>query len=460
MMSGKPTEKTLIARVDTMKVTRWHWQLVMLCMVGIAIENFDMTAIALAMPVIARSWELPPSMIGVLLSGSSLGLLIGASVFGTLSDSIGRKKTFILTTVVYSLFVGLSAFAQDFTQLYIARVLAGIGLGGFIPVASAYISEYAPVKVRGRFMGIFTIGNGIGYCLAVIASMLLVSAMTEGWRWVFAIGAVGFLIIPAVIKLLPESVRWLMGKGRNEEALQVVEQIERRALGQIIVPHEIALLEVKELSKQSSQTSVKRRGGYSRIFSRELLRKSILAAILWFVSGYTFYGFIQWMPTFLTKEMGYTLTAGYTFTLLAAAIGTGTPGIACGFSSDYLGRRLTLTICMLAYAVSGFLFLWFGGWWILPLYWFSSAMTSQLYIYSPELFPTVVRGTGLGFASSIGRVAGFLAPIVIGYLVQDYGLAGVISVNGVLLAIGVLVVWVIGTETKGNVQTQTQSQSF
>ncbi|MFM1651642.1 MFS transporter [Brevibacillus sp. B_LB10_24] len=455
-MSSNPSHRTLAGRVDNMQVSGWHWKLLLLCAMGIMLENYDAISLAMVMPVIAREWEIQPSMIGVLLSGSSLGLLIGAFVFGTLSDIIGRKKSFLFTTAVFSLFVFLSTFSNSFTQLYIARVLAGIGLGGFIPVASAYVSEFAPVKVRGRFMGLFTIGNGIGYCSAVVAAMFLVPAMQDGWRLVFAVGGIGVLLIPIVYKTLPESVKWLQGKGRIAEAISTVEGIERKVLGKITVPHDEAV----ELSQQGAQASGPKQNRFRTLFTKDLLTSSVLAAIIWFVSGYTFYGFIQWMPTFLTKNMGYTLTAGYTFTLIGALIGTGTPGILVGWSSDYLGRRPTLILCMLMYAAAGFLFLWFGGWWILPLYWFSSAMTSAQYVYSPELFPTTVRGTGLGFSSSIGRVAGFLAPMMIGLTVQDYGLGGVITINGILLVICTVVILLLGKETRDRSAMKKQSPSL
>jgi putative MFS transporter len=447
-MLNKSPDRSLIDRVDTMRVTNWHWCLVAICMAGIMIENFDQIVIAFAMPVIAHAWNLKPFMIGVLLSGSSLGLLLGAFTFGILTDIIGRKKTFLITTIAYSIFVGLSAFSQNFTQLYFLRILAGFGLGGFIPVASAYVSEFSPAKVRGRFMGIFTIGNGFGYILAVVVSMILVTTMSNGWRWAFAFGAVSLLLIPAVIAIIPESVRWLLGKGKKEQALGTIESIEKRALGEITVPHDVAMGSIEQAAAELAQQvdSPKINKGIKVLFTKDVIKSVILTIILWFVLGYTFFGFIQWMPMFLTKSMGYTLTAGYTFALISGIVGTGTPGLTCGFSSDYIGRRLTLTICMIIYAIAGFVFLKFGGWWMLPLYWFSSAMTSQLYIYTPELFPSRIRGTGIGFASSIGSLGGFLAPMLIGKLVELHGLTGVIYVNAILLTIGAIMVWILGVE--------------
>lgn len=446
MTQNKPVNNnSLITRIDMMKVSGWHWYLVLLCMSGIMIENFDAMSLSMAMPIITKSWKLAPSMIGVLLSATALGMLIGATVFGVLADLIGRKKTFITTTVVFSLFVCISVFAKGFSQLYTLRVLAGIGLGGFIPVGMAYISEFSPVKVRGRFIGIFTIGNGVGYVAAVLTSMFVVRSMAEGWRIVFAVGGVaGLIIIPLMAASLPESVRWLLSKKKIEAAVNTVELIEKKALGEITVPHDLALAQARE--SENIQTAKK--VGLSSLFTKKTLGFSLLSIILWFVSSYTFFGFIQWMPTFLTKNMGYSLTTGYWFTLIAALVGTGTPGLAVGFASDFWGKKRVLIICMLSYAAAGCLFLWFGGWLLLPLYWFSSAMSSQLYIYTPDLFPTTFRGSGLGVSSAIGRFAQFIAPMIIGLSVAAKGLAGVIYINGGMLLIAVLAMIVLDRESK------------
>ncbi|MGL4737941.1 MAG: MFS transporter [Cellulosilyticaceae bacterium] len=441
-MSNNPYNKTISGRIDTMKVGGWHWRLVFLCMIGVMIVNYGLTSLPMAMPLVIKEWGLKPFMIGTLMSASSLGLLIGAFVFGALADVIGRKKALTITTLIFAIGIGISTFANNFTTLYIIRVIVGLGLGGFIPVAQAYVSEFAPFKVRGRFMGIFSIGNGVGYVLAVVMVMIL-GGLPNGWRWTFALCAVlGLVFIPFAWKMLHESVRYYLTKKDYVKALEIVEDIERRVLGQITVPREEALD-----AAQKGQGVLKQAKARD-LFTKELIKNSILAIIIAFITNYTFYGFIQWLPTFLTKEMGYTITSGYTFTLIAAIVGTGTPGLAVGFLSDAIGRKKTLMLCMVAYAIVGFVFLAFGGWWILPLYWFSSAMSSQLYVYTPELFPAALRGTGLGLAGSIGRIAGFIAPMAIGAIVQGYGLTGVFCTNGVILVVGAIIVLVMGVETK------------
>lgn len=432
--------RTLSQRIDTMPVRAWHWKLVFLCMAGVMVENFDAMSLSMAMPVITGSWKLQPSMIGVLLSATSLGLLIGSALFGILCDVIGRRKTFLITTSVFTVFVLISVFAQNFTQLYILRVLGGLGLGGFIPVGMAYVSEFVPARVRGRFIGIYSIGNGIGYVLAVLTSMFVVQSIQDGWRIVFAVGgAAGLIVIPIMIFALPESVSWLTAKGRHADAVKMVEKIEQKAMGEITVPH----AEAEKLAKEAVASSFGKRG-MGELFNKQMVAATVLAMILWFVSSYTFFGFIQWMPTFLTKNLGYSLTKGYWFTLISALVGTGTPGLTVGFTSDAIGKRKTFIVCMLAYAAASLCFLWFGGWWLLPLYWFSSAMSSQLYVYTPALFQPAFKGSGLGLSSAVGRVAQFVAPMAIGLVVASSGLPGVLYVNVGLLLIAVAAAMFLG----------------
>jgi len=445
-MSSKPPSSSLSNRIDLLPVKKWHWIMLGLCLLAIMFENYNQVSIAMAMPVILRQWKLPMPNIGVLLSASSLGLLIGAVVFGIVTDIIGRKLSFIITTLIFSLFVGLGALANDFNTLYWLRVLAGLGLGGFIPVGMSYVSEYSPLPVRGRFLGIFSIGNGIGYCLTVVASMFLIPGSADGWRYTFALGGLGVLLLIPVFLFLPESVRWLQTRGKVEEAVKIVEDLEQKIVGKVTVPHDEALANAKEqVAKQKASAKKVSIGDF---FKGDLFKMTLLGSVLMLAANYTFYGFIQWMPTFLTQNLKFELTSGYWFTLIAAAFGTGTPGLLVGWMSDKWGRRLTLSIMMGFYALSGFLFLAVSGWSILLLYWFSSAMSSMMYIYVPELFPTFMRGTGLGITGGVGRLAGFVAPMLIGLTVAANGLSGVILVNAIILAVAIAIIWLVGIETK------------
>ena len=439
---------TLGARLDALPLGTWHKTLLFVCFLGVMIENYSQITLPLAMPVIIGQWHLKPFMIGVLISASSLGLVVGALVFGILTDIIGRKRVFILTTVVYSVFAALSAFAADFTQLYVLRVAAGLGLGGFVPVGMAFVSEFSPARYRGRFTAIFSIGNGVVYVLAVLASMFLVPASPEGWRWVLGLGALGLLLVPVIAAALPESVRWLVSRGEIDRAAAIVDQLERRILGAPTMERAAAIAEARA-SAPSPAGGRSGLAGTRALFGKDLWKHTILAMIVWFVASYTFYGFILWMPSFLTQQMGYELTKGYWFTLVAALVGTGTPALVVGYASDRIGRRRTMSLCMAAYAVFGLVFYWLGGYSILFLYWFSSGMASMTYVYTPELFPNRLRGTGIGFASSVGRFASFIAPMAIGLIVAAGGLFGVLAVNAVLLAGGIAAMRLLGAETKG-----------
>lgn len=436
---------SLGARLDDLPIGVWHKLLLALCFLGVMIENYSQISLPMSMPVIIGQWQLKPFMIGVLLSATSLGLLVGAFVFGVLTDIIGRKWTLILTTAVFSTFAAISAFATDFGSLYALRVASGVGLGGYVPVGMAIVSEFSPARVRGRYTAIFSIGNGLGYIGAVLASMFLVRSSADGWRYVLGIGGAGLLLLPFFFLAVPESVRWLASRGKFEKAAGIVDRLERRTLGRVTVDMDKAVADAKAAAA-AAQGGPGKKGGVKVLFSKDLLKFAVLAAIVWFVANYTFYGFIQWMPSFLTKNMGYELGKGYWFSLIAAVVGTGTPALVVGFLADKIGRRKTMTICMASYAIFGLAFFWVGGWSILLLYWFSSAMSSMTYVYTPELFPPRLRGSGLGFSSSIGRVAGVFAPVLIGLTVNAGGLLGVLAVNACLLAIGMAAMWLLGND--------------
>ena len=132
------------------------------------------------------------------------------------------------------------------------------------------------MRVRGRFLGIFSIGNGIGYCLTVLASMFLNTASAEGWRNTFALGAIGLLIIPFVIIFLPESVRWLVGRGKLEEAVKIVENIEKKTIGSISVPTAEGL----EIAKQAAlQQPGKNKTAIATFFKGDMLKATLLGSL-------------------------------------------------------------------------------------------------------------------------------------------------------------------------------------
>ena len=210
---------SLASRLDTLPLNRWHGRLMTICCLGLLFDCYDITIISVVLPKLVAAWKITPVQIGMLASGGFVGMVAGALLFGILADAIGRWKVFQITLLIYAVVTGACALTTGFTSLLILRIAVGLGLGGLIPVDSAYLVEYVPFKYRGRFMGWFNAFSPMGNALAFIAGFLVVVPM--GWRWGFILGVIPALFLIFIRRGLPESVRYLVperqdtGSGKN-----------------------------------------------------------------------------------------------------------------------------------------------------------------------------------------------------------------------------------------------------
>jgi len=156
-----------------------------------------------------------------------IGMALGAVASGWLADRFGRKTVFAATMAVYSTATGLCAFAPDIATLLTCRFFVGVGLGGQLPVAVSLVSEYAPPKVRGRFIVLLESFWGLGWLAAALASYFFIPKF--GWHSAFLIGALPIVYIPLVLKFIPESVPYLLSQGKTDEAHRLVSRLEEEA---------------------------------------------------------------------------------------------------------------------------------------------------------------------------------------------------------------------------------------
>jgi putative MFS transporter len=197
-------------------------------------DGVDTLAIAYALPVLTSTWRLSPQKAGVLISAGYVGQLVGAVFFGWLAERIGRVTTIRFTIAIYAVLSLVCATSWNYSSLLLFRVLQGVGLGGEVPVAAAYINEFAQARTRGRFFLLYEQTYSAGRLVAalLVAALLGVWVVTHfGWRYLFLIGALPAVLVIFLRRCLPESPRWLASQGRLEEAGQAVREIELQACG-------------------------------------------------------------------------------------------------------------------------------------------------------------------------------------------------------------------------------------
>jgi putative MFS transporter len=214
----------LMARMENVPFSRWHRKPRIIMGSATFFDAFDALSLAFALPVLITLWGITPTQIGVLISASYLGQLIGALVFSSIAERFGRTRGATAAVLIMSVMSLACAFAGNFNALLATRFAQGIGIGGHMPVAATYISELSQAIGRGRFFLLYEMIFPIG--LMATGQIGAIVVPTLGWQAMFSFGAIPGLFIAGLVWRLPESPRWLIAKGRLDQAEIVIEQIE------------------------------------------------------------------------------------------------------------------------------------------------------------------------------------------------------------------------------------------
>ena len=418
--------------LESVRLSSTHYKLLVTASFAYLFAAMDTVLIAPALDLIVKEFNLTPFMAGLLISSFYIGMLIGASSCGYLSDKLGRKTLMIITTLIHAVFTVLFAFATDLYTAFAIRLIAGYGAGGLLPLPGVYIAEYVPAAYRGRFLGTVETSWVFGALLASGLGLTIIPIL--GWRALFYAGVIPIAIIPALLKL-PESLRYLEEKGKESEILEILEKFGVSSV---------------ELAHSSvSHTKIK----VSELFSREYIGRTILLWTLWFVLVYTYHGIFIWLKAFFVRTglIPQPLTFYFIVTLVQV------PGyISATLLLDKIGRKKVLLVYL---ALSGAGCLGFS----LAHDFTSIIITSSiisffnlgawagLYTYTPELYPTRIRGTGSGSAASCGRFGGILQGPITGLVLSMAGLSMTFIKFSVLHWLAALMVLILGIETKGKV---------
>ena len=393
-------------RLDALPFTRRHGRILGGSGLGWALDAMDVGLISFVIAALSVRWQLAPTEASWIASAGFAGMAIGASVGGLLADRFGRRHVFALTLLVYGLATGASALVGGLAALLVLRFVVGLGLGAELPVASTYVSEFAPARMRGRLIVFLEAFWAVGWTAAALIGYLVVPSSADGWRWAFALGA-----IPAVYALivrwgLPESPRWLASRGRNAEAIVIVRDLEAAA-GRIA-------LEASTEGVTASAPAARPR--VSALWAPALRARTAALWVLWFCVNFSYYGAFIWIPTILVAQ-GYDLVRSFGFTLIITLAQL--PGYAvAAWLIEAWGRRATLATFLAGSAVAAVLFGTASGETAviatgMMLSFFNLGAWGALYAATPETYPTALRATGAGWAAGVGRIASILAPLAV-----------------------------------------------
>ena len=385
--------------------TRW---VVVLCWVAVALDGFDLVVLGAVTPALLgyEAWGLTPPQVGTITSFGLVGMMIGALGIGTLADVIGRRTAIMISVANFSVFTALLGLAPSPEVFGLFRFLAGLGLGGLIPTAATLVSEYARMRRGSSSITFMMTGYHVGGVLTAVLAILILPAL--GWRAMFVIGGLPALVlIPLMLKYLPESPSFLVARGRRDEA----EALAAR--------HGIPLApdEVRAEERASEGGGL---GAIKTLFSGGYLLGTLAFSVASFMGLLLVYGLNQWLPTIM-RDAGYALGAALAFLLvlnLGAVIGL----LFAGPVADRYGSKTVNVAWFTLAAVSLFLLsvqmplvLTYLAVLVTGVWVFSAQVL--LYAYVSKHYPTSGRGTALGWAAGIGRVGAICGPLLGGLLV-------------------------------------------
>ena len=426
-------------RLDRLPISSFHYRIFWLVGAGMFFDGYDLyvAASVLASTTQTKFSTLPQNL--QFISLTFVGMTIGSFVTGFVGDKYGRRFTYQINLLIFGLASLAAAFAQDMNQLIACRFVQGLGLGAEIVVGYSTLTEFVPPQSRGRWLSFMAFLVVAGFPATSILGFLIIP--TWGWRPMFIIAGIGSLIVWYLRKNFPESPRWLEAQGRTAEAEALMESIEKE------VQATSGPLPAPKPAVATPQLTV------AAIFKPPILQRLLVGCWVLITINTLIFGFVIFLPQFFLRQ-GLTITnsLGYTVVLAAASL------VGCAFGavlSDYIGRRWSIIGASFLTIAAGWVYSHFnaasdpvivlsvGAILIVAIY----IQTAILFgVYTPELFPTEIRLRANGICNTLGRGATVVSPFVVGYLMVNYQLPGVVWLMIGLVVIQIIAVYFWGVE--------------
>lgn len=390
--------------IDNAKFHSFHWKVLFWCTLIIIFDGYDLVIYGVVLPILMSQWQLDPYVAGLLGSSALLGMMFGAVGFGMLSDKWGRKKTILACVILFSVTSAINGLVTSPWQFGLLRFIAGLGIGGVMPNVVSLMSEYSPKKSRSTLVALMFSGYAVGGMMSAGLGIWIVP--NYGWEIMFYLAALPLLLLPMMIKALPESVTFLVAQGRQREAGELMLQVEpgiELAAG--------AKLVLTEAGKQKAPVL--------ELFSRGRAFSTMMFWVAFFCCLLMVYALGSWLPK-LMSQAGYALSSSLMF-LLVLNIGAIIGAVGGGWLADRFSLRSVLVFFFIAGSLSLmalgyphpatllYLLMGIAG---------ATTIGSQilLYAYVAQYYPANIRSTGLGWASGVGRNGAIFGPMVGGTL--------------------------------------------
>jgi len=442
----------LLPRLDRLPWSSWHWKVWFILAGGMLLEGFVLSIGGSTLSTVEKLFSLTKVEVIALTPIFLVGEMLGGIYLGAMADIRGRKELFIITMAIIAAGSLLSAISVNYIMLAASRAIAGFGIGGELGSAITALEEFSPSKNRGFSVGT---GNGVmfdfGTFIAGFVSFFAIAYLpvSYGWRIAFLTAVVLAAFIFVARLDLPESIRYLLRKGKVDEAGLIVAGIELQVEKKTGKPSPVK----NSVKVMTDSGNIGASEGFRVIF-KKYKKRIALSWILNFTETWPYYAAFSIIPLIFTDI--YHIKSQDTGLILSVVLGAGVLGVLLwAFLLDVIGRRPVILITyimagivaiILGIVVKSIDFVVFIA--ILSLmYFFTYAAAALLYPQIGEMFPTRARGSGVGTAIGFGRLGGIIGPFVLLALLP-LGLVYVFVVTGIVLIIGGLAEVVLGPELK------------
>jgi len=451
-------------RLERLPATRYIWSLVLLLSLGGWFEYYDLFFTAYVGPGLVRSGLFTSTAaaffgfngLASFVAATFAGLLVGTLLFGFAADRFGRRLIFTSSLLWYTAATVVMAFQHTAQGIVLWRMIAGVGIGVELVTIDTYVTELMPRELRGRAIALSQIVGFTALPAVALLSWWLVPQKPfglDGWRWVVLAGSVGAIFVWFIRRGLPESPRWLMARGKFNEAERVAAAMEAH------VREDIEREEADESRKPRATPAAlfasrpaETRGSLLELARPPYRKRTLMLMVFNFFQTIGYYGFASWVPTLLIAT-GITTTSSLQYSFLIALSAPLGPLLAYRVA-DRIERKWQIVSTATCIAIFGVCFarqrdpIWLITCGVL-LTCANNCMSIAFHAYQAELFPTRIRAQAVGFVYSWSRLSAIFTSFLIAFFLRHYGTRGVFAFIAAAMAVVVLAIGIFGPRTRG-----------
>ncbi|MEW6642155.1 MAG: MFS transporter [Pseudomonadota bacterium] len=393
---------------DEAPLGAFHWQVLLWCAAIVLIDGYDLAVVGVALPTIITTMKVDPTVAGVMASSALFGMAFGAMCLGAVADRWGRKVTIAVCVFLFSAFTAAAGLVGDAASFCVLRFLAGLGLGGVLPNITAAMTEYAPKRTRSLLTTLMFCGYAMGGVLAALTAKQFIES--AGWQSVFLAAGLPLVMIPFILKFMPESLPVLARRGDRAALRAIVARLSPA----MQIPSDAEFVIRKDTGSGQG-------GSLAELFRDGRGFSTVMFWIAFFTGLFMMYALSAWL-TKLMAMAGLSLGSALTFTIVFQ-VGSMVGAVFGGWLGDrYNGKWVlagmwavgAIALTAMAYKMS-----YEAMFVTVALVGATTAGTQALaYAYIGQYYPLAIRSTGIGMASGMGRAGGIVAPIIIGVLVS------------------------------------------